>query len=149
MQSQNFKPRDPKTPLDVDIDNIAYDETYDEDLEYYGMEEIITPLNDLEEENWEIIWADEDLLDDLSESVDNDKIILEYINNIKLTYLSCKTTIYIQHDIIRQFIDYFKFNNIVNNIYKYYGPDKNIYNIVSDIIEHQRLNKRKKRYVNK
>ena len=28
------------------------------------MEEIITPLNDLEEENWEIIWADEDLLDD-------------------------------------------------------------------------------------
>jgi hypothetical protein len=70
------------------------------------------------------------------------------INNIKLTYLSCKTTIYIQHDIIRQFIDYFKFNNIVNNIYKYYGPDKNIYNIVSDIIEHQRLNKRKKRYCN-
>jgi hypothetical protein len=64
MQSQNFKPRDPKTPLDVDIDNIAYNETYDEDLEYYGMEEIITPLNDLEEENWEIIWADEDLLDD-------------------------------------------------------------------------------------
>jgi hypothetical protein len=64
MQSQNFKPRDPKTPLDVDIDNIAYNETYDEDLEYYGMEEIITPLNDLEEENWEVIWADEDLLDD-------------------------------------------------------------------------------------
>ena len=64
MQSQNFKPRDPKTPLDIDIDNIAYNETYDEDLEYYGMEEIITPLNDLEEENWEIIWADEDLLDD-------------------------------------------------------------------------------------
>lgn len=64
MQSQNFKPRDPKTPLDVDIDNIAYNETYDEDLEYYGMEEIITPLNDLEGENWEVIWADEDLLDD-------------------------------------------------------------------------------------
>ena len=64
MQSQNFKPRDPKTPLDIDIDNIAYNETYDEDLEYYGMEEIITPLNDLEGENWEVIWADEDLLDD-------------------------------------------------------------------------------------
>jgi cell division protein FtsA len=41
MQLQTYKPRDPKTPLDVDIDNIAYDETYDEDLEYYGMEEII------------------------------------------------------------------------------------------------------------
>ena len=39
MQSQNFKPRDPKTPLDIDIDNIAYNETYDEDLEYYGLEE--------------------------------------------------------------------------------------------------------------
>ena len=64
MQSQNFKPRDPKTPLDIDIDNITYNETYDEDLEYYGMEEIITPLNDLEGENWEVIWADEDLLDD-------------------------------------------------------------------------------------
>ena len=64
MQSQNFKPRDPKTPLDVDIDNIAYNETYEEDLEYFGLEEIITPLNDLEDENWEIIWADENLLDD-------------------------------------------------------------------------------------
>ena len=65
MQSQNFKPRDPKTPLDIDIDNIAYNETYDEDLEYYGMKEIINPLNDLsEDENWEVIWADEDLLDD-------------------------------------------------------------------------------------
>jgi hypothetical protein len=64
MQSQNFKPRDPKTPLDVDIDNIAYNETYEEDLEYFGLEEIITPLNDLEDENWEIIWADDDLLDD-------------------------------------------------------------------------------------
>jgi hypothetical protein len=64
MQSQTYKPRDPKTPLDVDIDNIAYNETYEEDLEYYGLEEIITPLNDLSEEQWEIIWADEDLLDD-------------------------------------------------------------------------------------
>jgi hypothetical protein len=64
MQSQTYKPRDPKTPLDVDIDNIAYDETYDEDLEYYGMEEIIEPLNDLEGGDWEVIWADEDLLDD-------------------------------------------------------------------------------------
>jgi hypothetical protein len=60
-----FKPRDPKTPLDIDIDNIAYNETYEEDLEYYGMKEIINPLNDLsEDENWEVIWADEDLLDD-------------------------------------------------------------------------------------
>ena len=64
MQSQNFKPRDPKTPLDVDIDNIAYNETYEEDLEYFGLEEIITPLNDLEDENCEIIWADDNLLDD-------------------------------------------------------------------------------------
>ena len=64
MQSQNFKPRDPKTPLDVDIDNIAYDETYEEDLEYYGLEEIIEPLNDLPGDKWEVIWADEDLLDD-------------------------------------------------------------------------------------
>jgi hypothetical protein len=64
MQSQNFKPRDPKTPLDVDIDNIAYNETYEEDLEYFGLEEIIDPLNDLPEEKWEIIWADENLLDD-------------------------------------------------------------------------------------
>ena len=64
MQSQNFKPRDPKTPLDIDIDNIAYNETYEEDLEYFGLEEIIDPLNDLSEEKWEIIWADENLLDD-------------------------------------------------------------------------------------
>jgi hypothetical protein len=64
MQSQTYKPRDPKTPLDVDIDNIAYNETYEEDLEYFGLEEIITPLNDLEDENWEIIWADDNLLDD-------------------------------------------------------------------------------------
>jgi hypothetical protein len=64
MQSQNFKPRDPKTPLDIDIDNIAYNETYEEDLEYFGLEEIIDPLNDLEDENWEIIWADDNLLDD-------------------------------------------------------------------------------------
>jgi hypothetical protein len=60
MQSQTYKPRDPKTPLDVDIDNIAYNETYEEDLEYYGLEEIINPLNDLSEEQWEIIWADEE-----------------------------------------------------------------------------------------
>ena len=59
-----FKPRDPKTPLDIDIDNIAYDETYEEDLEYYGLEEIIDPLNELDGDKWEIIWADEDLLDD-------------------------------------------------------------------------------------
>lgn len=60
MQSQNFRPRNPRTPLDVDIDNIAYDETYEEDLEYYGMEEIIEPLNDLSDEEWNTIWADED-----------------------------------------------------------------------------------------
>ena len=60
MQSQNFKPRDPKTPLDIDIDNIAYDETYEEDLEYYGMEEIIEPLHDLSDEEWAVIWEDED-----------------------------------------------------------------------------------------
>jgi hypothetical protein len=65
MQSQNFKPRDPKTPLDVDIDNIAYDETYEEDLEYYGLEEIIDPLNDLSDEEWAVIWLDEDEMDDL------------------------------------------------------------------------------------
>ena len=64
MQSQTYKPRDPKTPLDIDIDNIAYNETYEEDVEYFGLEEIITPLNDLEDENWEIIWADDNLLDD-------------------------------------------------------------------------------------
>jgi hypothetical protein len=60
MQSPNFKPRDPKTPLDIDIDNIAYNETYDEDLEYYGLEEIIEPLNDISDEEWNIIWLDED-----------------------------------------------------------------------------------------
>jgi len=60
MQSQNYKPRDPKTPLDIDIDNIAYEETYDEDLEYYGLEEIIDPLSDLSDEEWAVIWADED-----------------------------------------------------------------------------------------
>lgn len=58
-----LRPRNPKTPLDIDIDNIAYDETYDEDLEYYGMEEIIEPLNDLEVV-MEVIWVDDDLLDD-------------------------------------------------------------------------------------
>ena len=60
MQSQNYKPRDPKTPLDIDIDNIAYEETYEEDLEYYGLEEIIDPLSDLSDEEWVAIWADED-----------------------------------------------------------------------------------------
>jgi hypothetical protein len=60
MQSQTYKPRDPKTPLDIDIDNIAYNETHEEDLEYYGLEEIITPLNDLSDERWEVIWLDED-----------------------------------------------------------------------------------------
>jgi hypothetical protein len=64
MQSPNYKPRDPKTPLDIDIDNIAYNETYEEDLEYYGLEEIIDPLNELDGDKWEVIWADEDLLDD-------------------------------------------------------------------------------------
>ena len=64
MQSPNYKPRDPKTPLDIDIDNIAYNETYEEDLEYYGLEEIIEPLNELDGDRWEVIWADEDLLDD-------------------------------------------------------------------------------------
>jgi hypothetical protein len=60
MQSPNYNPRDPKTPLDIDIDNIAYNETYDEDLEYYGLEEIIEPLNDISDEEWNIIWLDED-----------------------------------------------------------------------------------------
>jgi hypothetical protein len=60
MQSQTYKPRDPKTPLDVDIDNIAYNETYDEDLEYFGLEEVINPLNDLEDEEWITIWEDEE-----------------------------------------------------------------------------------------
>jgi len=60
MQSQNFRPRNPRTPLDVDIDNIAYDETYEEDLEYYGLEEIIEPLNDLSDEEWNVIWADDE-----------------------------------------------------------------------------------------
>jgi hypothetical protein len=54
-----LQPRNPKTPLDVDIDNIAYDETYEEDLEYYGLKEIIDP-NEVEDENWNVIWADED-----------------------------------------------------------------------------------------
>ena len=54
-----LRPRNPKTPLDVDIDNIAYDETYEEDLEYYGLKEIIDP-NEVEDANWNIIWADED-----------------------------------------------------------------------------------------
>jgi hypothetical protein len=67
MQSQTYKPRDPKTPLDVDIDNIAYNETYEEDLEYFGLEEIIDPLNELDGDKWEVIWADEDLLDDYDE----------------------------------------------------------------------------------
>lgn len=45
MQSPVYNPRNPKSPLDIDIDNIFYNETYDEDLEYYGMEEIIESLN--------------------------------------------------------------------------------------------------------
>ena len=53
-----LRPRNPKTPLDIDVDNIAYDETYEEDLEYYGLEEIIDPNET--EENWNVIWADED-----------------------------------------------------------------------------------------
>jgi hypothetical protein len=53
-----LKPRNPKTPLDIDVDNIAYDETYEEDLEYYGLEEIIDPNET--DENWNVIWADED-----------------------------------------------------------------------------------------
>lgn len=60
MQSQTYRPRDPKTPLDIDIDNIAYNETYEEDLEYYGLEEIIEPLKDLSDEEWNVLWADED-----------------------------------------------------------------------------------------
>lgn len=60
MQSQTYKPRDPKTPLDIDIDNIAYNETYEEDLEYFGLEEIIEPIHDLSDEEWEVIWLDED-----------------------------------------------------------------------------------------
>jgi hypothetical protein len=62
MQSQNFKPRDPKTPLDVDIDNIAYNETYEEDLEYYGLEEIIDP-DEISDTEWNVIWADEEEFD--------------------------------------------------------------------------------------
>lgn len=53
-------PRDPKTPLNIDIDNIAYEETYDEDLEYYGLEEIIEPLHDLSDEEWNVLWADDE-----------------------------------------------------------------------------------------
>jgi hypothetical protein len=62
MQSQNFKPRDPKTPLDIDIDNIAYNETYEEDLEYYGLKEIIDP-DEISDTEWNIIWADEEEFD--------------------------------------------------------------------------------------
>ena len=54
-----LQPRNPKTPLDIDIDNIAYNETYEEDLEYYGLREIIDP-NEVEDDNWNIIWADEE-----------------------------------------------------------------------------------------
>lgn len=60
MQSQTYNSRSSKTPLDIDIDNIAYNETYTEDLEYYGLEEIIEPLNDLSDEDWKILWMDED-----------------------------------------------------------------------------------------
>lgn len=71
MQSQNFRPRNPKTPLDVDIDNIAYDETYEEDLEYYGLEEIIEPLNDLSDEEWNVLWADEEEFPEWEEELDD------------------------------------------------------------------------------
>jgi hypothetical protein len=54
-----LQPRDPKSPLDIDIDNIAYNETYEEDLEYYGLTEIIDPNED-EDAKWNVIWADED-----------------------------------------------------------------------------------------
>jgi hypothetical protein len=54
-----LQPRNPKTPLDIDIDNIAYNETYEEDLEYYGLKEIIDP-NEVEDDNWNVIWADEE-----------------------------------------------------------------------------------------
>ena len=54
-----LQPRNPKTPLDIDIDNIAYNETYEEDLEYYGLREIIDP-NEVEDDNWNVIWADEE-----------------------------------------------------------------------------------------
>jgi hypothetical protein len=54
------RPHNPKTPLDIDIDNIAYNETYDEDLEYYGLEEIIEPLEDLSDDKWNVLWADEE-----------------------------------------------------------------------------------------
>jgi len=70
-----LQPRNPKTPLDIDIDNIAYNETYEEDLEYYGLREIIDP-NEVEDDNWNVIWADEeefpeweDELDDLPEDL--------------------------------------------------------------------------------
>jgi hypothetical protein len=54
-----LQPRNPKTPLDIDIDNIAYNETYEEDLEYYGLREIIDP-NEVEDDNWNVIWADDE-----------------------------------------------------------------------------------------
>jgi hypothetical protein len=70
-----LQPRNPKSPLDIDIDNIAYNETYEEDLEYYGLKEIIDP-NEAEDDNWNVIWADEeefpeweDELDDLPEDL--------------------------------------------------------------------------------
>jgi hypothetical protein len=67
-----FKPRDPKTPLDIDIDNIAYNETYEEDLEYYGLEEIIDPENELSDETWNVLWADEDEFPEYSDIEDLD-----------------------------------------------------------------------------
>jgi hypothetical protein len=67
-----FKPRDPKTPLDIDIDNIAYNETYEEDLEYYGLEEIIDPENELSDEAWNVLWADEEEFPEYSDIEDLD-----------------------------------------------------------------------------
>jgi hypothetical protein len=71
MQSQNYKPRDPKTPLDIDIDNIAYDETYEEDLEYFGLEEIIEPLEDLSEDDWNDEWPNEDELSEWEDALED------------------------------------------------------------------------------
>jgi hypothetical protein len=71
MQSQTYRPRDPKTPLDIDIDNIAYNETYEEDLEYYGLEEIIEPLEDLSEDDWTNEWPNEDELSEWEDTLDD------------------------------------------------------------------------------
>ena len=62
-----LRPRNPKTPLDIDIDNIAYNETYEEDLEYYGLEEIIEPLEDLSDE----VWPDDDEFTEWENTIDD------------------------------------------------------------------------------